>query len=89
MLGGDLKEGNWHEVILVRYRSRRDFIGMVTSDEYLEISKHRAGGIEYAEVTPTSATINLVTPRIIVLMLILLFAWVIDSLIKKNINMKK
>ena len=89
LVGGDLKEGNWHEVILVRYRSRRDFIGMVTSDEYLKISKHRAGGIEYAEVTPTSATINLATPRIFVLVLLLFFAWAIDILIKKNINMKR
>ena len=33
LVGGDIKEGSWQEIILVRYRSRQDFINMVTSIE--------------------------------------------------------
>ena len=83
LLSGDIKDGSWHEIILVRYRSRRDFISMVTSDEYLKIARHRTGGIEYAEVTPTRASINLVTPRFVILVLLALFAWAIDRLIRR------
>ena len=83
LLDGDIKDGSWHEIILVRYRSRRDFISMVTSDEYLKIARHRTGGIEYAEVTPTRASINLVTPRFVILVLLALFAWAIDRLIRR------
>ena len=83
LLDGDIKDGSWHEIILVRYRSRLDFISMVTSDEYLKIARHRTGGIEYAEVTPTRASINLVTPRFVILVLLALLAWVIDRLIRR------
>ena len=83
LLDGDAKEGNWHEIILMRYRSRRDFVSMVTSDEYLKIAQHRTSGIEYAEVTPTRASINLVTPRFVILVLLALLAWAIDRLIRR------
>ena len=37
-------QSDWDEAILVRYRSRRDFISMITSDAYQDISsRHRAG----------------------------------------------
>ena len=83
LVAGDIKNGRWHEIILVRYRSRRDFITMVTSDEYQEIAQHRSGGIQYAKVTPTKAAINLVTPRFVVLVLLALFAWAVDRLITR------
>ncbi|MDP6377341.1 MAG: DUF1330 domain-containing protein [Pseudomonadales bacterium] len=83
LLAGELENGSWHEIIVVRYRSRRDFVSMVTSDEYLKIARHRAGGIRYAEVTPTRATINLVTPRLAVLTLLALLAWLIDRQIRR------
>ena len=83
LLDGDIKDGNWHEIILVRYRSRRDFISMVTSDEYLKIARHRTSGIEYAEVTPIRASINLVTPRFVILVLLVFLAWALDRLIRR------
>ena len=83
LLGGEIRDGSWHEIILVRYRSKRDFISMVTSDEYLKIARHRTGGIEYAEVMPTSASINLVTPRFVILVLLVLLAWAIDRMIRR------
>ena len=72
LVGGDLKEGGWHEIILVRYRSRQDFINMITSDEYLIASKHRYVGIEYAEVVPTNVILNLATPRLFIFALLFL-----------------
>ena len=74
LLGGDAKDASWHEIILMRYRSRRDFVSMVTSDEYLKIAQNRSGGIEYAEVTPTRADVNLTTPRFVVLALLVVIA---------------
>ena len=83
LVGGDLKEGGWHEIILVRYRSRQDFINMITSDEYLIAAKHRYVGIEYAEVVPTNVILNLATPRLFILALLFLIALVTDRLIRR------
>ena len=83
LVGGDLKEGGWHEIIFVRYRSRQDFINMITSDEYLIAAKHRYVGIEYAEVIPTNVILNLATPRLFILALLFLIALVTDRLIRR------
>ena len=83
LVGGDLKEGGWHEIILVRYRSRQDFINMITSDEYLIAAKHRYVGIEYAEVIPTNGILSLATPRLFILALLFLIALVADCLIRR------
>ena len=83
LVGGDLKEGGWHEIILVRYRSRQDFINMITSDEYLIAAKHRYVGIEYAEVIPTNAILSLATPRLFILTLLFLIALVTDRMIRR------
>ena len=83
LVGGDLKEGGWHEIILVRYRSRQDFINMITSDEYLIAAKHRYVGIEYAEVIPTKVILNLATPRLFILTLLFLIALVTDRMIRR------
>ena len=83
LVGGDIKEGGWHEIILVRYRSRRDFVSMVTSDEYLKAAKLRYVSIEYAEVIPTRANLNLVTPRFVILALLVLIALATDRLIRR------
>ena len=82
LVGGDLKEGGWHELILVRYRSRQDFINMITSDEYLIAAKHRYVGIEYAEVIPTNAILSLATPRLFILAILFLIALVADHMIR-------
>ena len=83
-IAGEINGEPWHEIILVRYRSRRDFISMVTSDEYQQIAQHRSGGIDYAEVTPTSAAINLVTPRLVIFGLLALLAWATNHLLRRN-----
>ncbi len=75
---------DWHSVILVRYRSRRDFISMVTSDAYQDIAATRAGGIAYAEVTPTTPEINLTTPRLIVLFLLASIGLVLDLVLRRR-----
>jgi uncharacterized protein (DUF1330 family) len=78
-------QSDWDEVILVRYRSRRDFLSMVTSDAYQDIaSRHRAGGIAYAEVTPTTATFNLASPRLLVALLLLAPLILVDLLLRRR-----
>ena len=83
LLDGDAKDASWHEIILMRYRSRRDFVSMVTSDEYLKTAQNRSGGIEYAEVAPTRADFNLTTPRFVVLALLVVIALFIDRQIRR------
>ncbi len=75
---------NWHSVLLVRYRSRRDFISMVTSDAYQDIAAIREGGIAYAEVTPTTPEISLASPRLIVLFLLVSVWFVLDLVFRRR-----
>jgi hypothetical protein len=78
-------QSDWDEVILVRYRSRRDFISMITSDPYQDISsRHRAGGIAYAEVSPTTASYNLASPRLLVALLLLAPFILVDWLLRRR-----
>lgn len=74
----------WDEIILVRYRSRRDFLSMIASDAFQQAAQIRAGGIAYAEVTPNTSAINLSTPRTIVLFPILILGFLIDRLIRRK-----
>lgn len=71
----------WDEVILVRYRSRRDFLSMIASDAFQQAARIRAGGIDYAEVTPNTSVLNLSTPRTFVLITILILGFLIDRAI--------
>ena len=75
---------DWHSVILVRYRSRRDFISMVTSDAYQDIVVDRAGGIAYAEVTPTTPEISLSTPRLVVFFLLVSIGFFLDLVLRQR-----
>jgi uncharacterized protein (DUF1330 family) len=77
-------EAYWDEVILVRYRSRRDFLAMVTSDAYQEIARDRLSGIAHAAVSPTTSTINLAAPRLLVLILLLVPGFLFDYLLRRK-----
>ena len=88
LIDGDAATSDWDEVIIVRYRSRKDFFSMVTSDEYLEVFNNRAGGMEYAEVSATTAGINFTSPRFIFFMIIICFAFLSDLFIKRVFKIK-
>ncbi len=75
---------DWHEIILVRYRARRDFISMVTSDAYQDIAETREGGIAYAEVTPTTPILSLTTPRLIVFLLLAAAGFFLDFVLRRR-----
>ena len=80
----DSDEAYWDEVILVRYRSRRDFIAMVTSDAYQEIARNRTSGIAHATVFPTTSAINLAAPRLLVLILLMIPGLLFDYLLRRK-----
>ncbi|HIG60728.1 MAG TPA: DUF1330 domain-containing protein [Gammaproteobacteria bacterium] len=80
----DSDEAYWDEVILVRYRSRRDFLAMVTSDAYQEIARDRTSGIAHAAVSPTNSTVNLAAPRLLVLILLLVPGVLFDYLLRRK-----
>ena len=88
LIDGDAANSDWDEVIIVRYRSRKDFFSMVTSDEYLQVFNNRAGGMEYAEVSATTAGINFTSPRFIFFMIIIGFAFLSDLFIKRVFKIK-
>lgn len=88
LIDGDAANSDWDEVIIVRYRSRKDFFSMVTSDEYLQVFNNRAGGMEYAEVSATTAGINFTSPRFIFFMIIICFAFLSDLFIKRVFKIK-
>ena len=80
----DADAAYWDEVILVRYRSRRDFIAMVTSDAYQEIARNRTSGIAHATVFPTTSAVNLAAPRLLVLILLLIPGLLFDYLLRRK-----
>jgi len=80
----DAGAAHWDEVILVRYRSRRDFIAMVTSDAYQEIARNRTSGIAHATVFPTTSAFNLAAPRLLVLILLLIPGLLFDYLLRRK-----
>ena len=80
----DADAAYWDEVILVRYRSRRDFIAMVTSDAYQEIARNRTSGIAHATVFPTTSAINLAAPRLLVLILLMIPGLLFDYLLRRK-----
>jgi uncharacterized protein (DUF1330 family) len=47
--------GDWDAIALVEYPSRRAFLTMVTSPEYLKIHTHREQGLERAELFAVSS----------------------------------
>ena len=77
---------DWDEVLLVRYRSRRDFIRMVTSAAYIEAARDRSVAIAYAEVTPTTAQMSLAAPRLIVFLLLLVPALLNDYRLRRRVS---
>ena len=64
--------------------SRRDFISMITSDAYQQIAEDRADGIDYAEVSPTTPTLSLVTPRLAVFFLLASLALLVDIVLRRR-----
>ena len=84
LLNGNIENETWDEVILVRYRSKKDFISMVTSDEYIKIFSKRTSGIKYAVVASSEATINITTPRLVVLIFLALLGMFVDQLIRRR-----
>jgi len=57
---------------------------MVTSDAYQEIARDRTSGIAYARVAPSVSTLNLVTPRLVVLILLLAPGLLFDYLLRRK-----
>ena len=83
LLDGEVTNNRWDEVIIVRYRSRKDFFNMVTSDEYLKIFNNRIGGMDYAEVTATTSSINFTSPRLFVLLIFSSLTLLLNYLIRR------
>jgi len=53
---GDLGAKQWEFVVLVRYPSRKAFLGMVTSPEYAQANVHRENGVDDHVILSTTET---------------------------------
>ena len=53
---GDLGEGHWDYVVLVRYPSRAAFLEMVASAEYARANIHRENGLDDHVIFSTTET---------------------------------
>jgi len=51
---GDGEKPSWDAIIVVEYPSPAAFIDMVTNEEYLEIHRHRAAGLDRGDLIATS-----------------------------------
>lgn len=52
------EEPEWDAVLLVRYPSRKAFIGMITNPGYQKEHEHRAAGVEEARLILSSQTLG-------------------------------
>ena len=78
-------EEYWQEVILVRYRSRRDFISMITSEAYQEVLPHRTTGIKYDEFFPTRAVFNITSLRVVTFF-VLVVIYALGTLVMRRLT---
>jgi uncharacterized protein (DUF1330 family) len=62
ILIGDPAE-DWDQVLLVEYPSRKTFIEMVTTPEYVEAHRHRESGLERTVVVACSPVVDRIGAR--------------------------
>ena len=73
------------EVILALYRSRRDFISMITSEAYQEVLPHRTTGIKYDEFFPTRAVFNITSLRVVTFF-VLVVIYALGTLVMRRLT---
>lgn len=71
---GALEDRLWDEVALMRYRSRRDLMKIVTSEGFAREANQKGIAVEYTDAYPATPKILLGSPRVLVFLVLLVIA---------------
>ena len=73
--------GEWDMVAMVRYRSVRDMLQMMVEMSSTDLADHKWAAIEQTHVFPVKPKISLVSLRLMIGILLLLFAVAVSYLV--------
>jgi hypothetical protein len=74
-----LPEGRlWDEVVLMRYRSRRDLLHIVTNETFMREAGQKGVAVEYTDAYPATPKQLLGSPRVLVFLVLALLAGIIE-----------
>jgi hypothetical protein len=64
----------WDDVALMRYRSRRDLMKIVTDEAFMREAGQKGVAVEYTDAYPATPVILLGSPRVLVFFALLIIA---------------
>lgn len=73
----------WDQVAIVRYRSFRDLLDMITSDRAQEIEELKAGSVSKTHVFPTHVQFSFIWMRVIVAVLLVALGLVLHLALRR------
>jgi hypothetical protein len=71
---GNLEDRLWDDVALMRYRSRRDLMKIVTDEAFMREAGQKGVAVEYTDAYPATPVILLGSPRVLVFLALLVIA---------------
>jgi hypothetical protein len=74
---GNLEDRLWDDVALMRYRSRRDLMKIVTDEAFMRDAGQKGVAVEYTDAYPATPVILLGSPRVLVFFVLLVIALVL------------
>lgn len=74
---GNLEDRLWDDVALMRYRSRRDLMKIVTDEAFMREAGQKGVAVEYTDAYPATPVILLGSPRVLVFFVLLVIALVL------------
>jgi len=74
----------WDRMVIVRYRSRRDFMDIVTSDRFRELVVHKWASIEKTYVIPIETHLPFLRPKNMVFWFLFVIGMLIHFIFRKS-----
>jgi hypothetical protein len=71
---GNLEDRLWDDVALMRYRSRRDLMKIVTAEAFMRDAGQKAVAVEYTDAYPATPVLLLGSPRVLAFLVLLAVA---------------
>ena len=71
---GSLEDKLWDDVALMRYRSRRDLMKIITSESFMREAGQKGVAVEYTDAYPATPILLLGSPRVLVFFVLLVTA---------------
>ena len=71
---GALEGRLWDDVALMRYRSRRDLMKIITSDAFMRDAGQKGVAVEYTDAYPATPKFLLGSPRVLAFLVLLVIA---------------